>query len=58
MADQYQYSKKRDKFGGHPQFEDSDIKIVGNIQPDSRKKDEYELRNPNRLVLDNLPQLS
>jgi hypothetical protein len=41
MADQYQYQKKREKFGRIPQFEDTDIKIVGNIPPDPRKKVEY-----------------
>lgn len=58
MADQHQYGKKRKEFGRHPQFEDTQTKIVGQIQPAPEMKDIYQLRNPNKLILDNIPQFS
>ena len=58
MADQFTYQKKRSAFGRHAQFEDSDTKIVGSILPNSQQKDLYILRDPNKLVLDNIPQFS
>jgi hypothetical protein len=60
MAEEYQYSKIRNKFGRHPQFEEptDGIKIAGVIAPNPSKATQYVLRNPNKLVLDNIPQLS
>lgn len=58
MADQYTYPKKRKEFGRHAQFEDSDTKIVGSIMPNSQQRDLYLLRDPNKLILDNIPQFS
>ncbi len=58
MADQHPYAKKRSAFGRHPQFEDTDIKIVGSLMPNNQQKNLYQLRDPNKLVLDNIPQLS
>ncbi len=60
MAEEYQYSKIRNKFGRHPQFDDFEqgIQIVGQVFPDPNKASQYVLRNPNKLVLDNIPQLS
>ena len=58
MADQFTYPRKRKDFGRHAQFEDSDTKIVGSIMPNNTQKDLYILRDPNKLVLDNIPQFS
>lgn len=58
MADQYPYQKKRKEFGRHPQFEDTDIKIVGSLMPNQEQKNYYILKDPNKLILDNIPQLS
>jgi hypothetical protein len=55
MADQYTYPKKRKEFGRHAQFEDSDIKIVGAYAPNHNHRDLYQLRDPNKLILDNIP---
>lgn len=41
MADQFQYPKKRKDFGRHPQFEDTDTKIVGSVHPNTQQKDVY-----------------
>lgn len=35
MADQFTYQKKRNQFGRHAQFEDSDIKVVGSVAPNN-----------------------
>ncbi len=58
MADQFQYPKKRKEFGRHPQFEDTDTKIVGSVHPNGQQRDLYQLRDPNKLILDNIPQFS
>lgn len=40
-------------------FEDFDgIKMVGTVAPDPSKAEQFCLRNPNKLVLDNNPDLS
>ena len=59
MAEEYEYPKQRKYFGKPAQFEDFDgIKMVGTVQPDPTKAENFVLRNPNKLVLDNIPQLS
>ena len=59
MAEEYQYPKQRKQFGRPPQFEDFDgIKMVGTVAPDNSKAENFVLRNPNKLILDNIPQLS
>ena len=58
MADQYQYAKKRKEFGRHPQFEDTITQIVASVQPNVEQSKDYIIRDPNRLVLDNIPQFS
>ena len=59
MAEEYTYSKMRKLFGRPGQFEDFDgIKMVGTVQPDPSKAQTFCLRNPNKVVLDNIPQLS
>lgn len=60
MAEEYQYSKVRKQFGRPPAFDDlSDgIKLVGTVYPDSSKAENFVLRNPNKLVVDNIPQMS
>jgi hypothetical protein len=55
MADQFTYQKKRKEFGRCPNFEDTDTKIVGSVTPNTQQKDLYVLRDPNKLVLDNIP---
>jgi len=39
MADEFTYPKKRKEFGRHGQFEDTDTKIVGSVQPDQSQND-------------------
>jgi hypothetical protein len=58
MAEEYPYQKRRKDFGRRPQFDDTDTKIVGSVQPDHSQKNLYDLRNPNKLILDNIPQFS
>lgn len=58
MAESYTYQKKRKEFGRHTQFEDTDTKIVGSIPPDPNQSDFFMMRDPNKLVLSNLPVLS
>ena len=58
MADTFQYPKKRDKFGRHPQFDDTVTKIVGSVMPNPNQKELYQQRDPNKVILDNIPQYS
>lgn len=58
MADQHQYAKKRKEFGRHPQFDDTVTKIVGSVMPNPSQKEQYQQRDPNKLILDNIPQFS
>ena len=58
MADQHQYAKKRKESGRHPQFDDTVTKIVGSVMPNPNQKDLYQSRDPNKLILDNLPLFS
>ena len=58
MADQYLYQKKRKEFGRHGQFGDSDVKITGFLAPDPTQMDNFIPRDPNRVILSNIPKLS
>ena len=58
MTDAYTYQKKRKEFGRHAQFDDTDTKIVGSIPPDSTQANNYLIRDPNKVVLSNIPQMS
>jgi hypothetical protein len=58
MADTFQYPKKRDQFGRHPQFDDTVTKIVGSVMPNPNQKELYQQRDPNKVILDNIPQFS
>ena len=58
MAEEYSYQKKRTEFGRHAQFEDTDTRIVGALPYNEGQNDDYTQRNPNKIVLDNIPQLS
>ena len=58
MADAYTYQKKRKEFGRHAQFEDTETKIVGSVPPDTNNTDTFTTRDPNRVVLSNIPVLS
>lgn len=57
MAEEYEYNKPRKQFGRYPMFEDTDSKIVGSIPP-SNKTDDYVQRDPNSVILDNIPLMS
>jgi len=58
MADNWTYQKKRKDFGRPAQFEDTDVKIVGSIPPNANQSSAYHVRNPNKVVLSNIPQMS
>ena len=59
MAEEFQYQKERQKFGRHGQFEDTETRIVGSVnQNKSTAEEMYVLRNPNKIVLDNIHQMS
>ena len=58
MAEEFTYQKKRKDFGRHAQFEDTETKIVGSVPPNPQQREQYLLRDPNRLILDNIPQYS
>ena len=55
MTDAITYTKKRKMFGRHAQFEDTDTKIVGSIPPDPNYGDKFIMRDPNKIVLSNIP---
>lgn len=57
MAEFYTYTKKRKDFGKPVNFTDSEIQPFGHLEPCVIKW-EYEQRNPNFLVLDNIEDLS
>ena len=57
-ADGYTYQKKRKEFGRHAQFEDTDTKIVGSVPPDPNQPDKFIQRDPNKIVVSNIPHLS
>jgi hypothetical protein len=56
MADAFTYQKKRKEFGRHAQFEDTDTKIVGSIPPNPNAADKFIQRNPNKIILSNIPK--
>jgi len=39
-------------------FDVTETKIVGSFAPNPRQEEDYILRNPNKVVLDNIPSLS
>ena len=58
MAEEYAYQKKRTDFGRHATFEDTETRIVGAVTFNGDQDSEYTPRNPNKITLDNIPQLS
>ena len=58
MAEEFQYQKERQKFGRHGLFEDTETRIVGSVNQNQAAAEDYVLRNPNKVVLDNIPQMS
>jgi len=52
------YTKKVADFGRRPQFDNTETKLVGTIEPDMKMRETFLLRNPNKLVLDNIPVMS
>ena len=39
-------------------FDVTETKIVGSFAPNPKQEEDYILRNPNKVVLDNIPSLS
>lgn len=58
MVEEFEYQKERKKFGRHMTFDDTECKIVGAIPPQPATRDLYVLRDPNRINLDNIAQMS
>jgi hypothetical protein len=58
MAEEYPYQKKRTDFGRHATFEDTETRIVGAVAFSDAKDTEYTPRDPNKVVLHNIPDMS
>ena len=58
MAEEYSYQKKRTDFGRHATFEDTETRIVGAVAFQETQESDYTQRNPNKVVLDNIPIMS
>ena len=60
MTDYFTYGKKRKEFGKFPTFADTETKVVGFVPlgGPSSFNDNYVMRNPNFIVLDNLVEMS
>ena len=58
MAEEFQYQKERQKFGRHPNFEDTETRIVGSINQNETQGELYQLRDPNKVTLTNIPLMS
>jgi len=58
MAEEYAYQKKRTDFGRHAGFEDTDTRIVGAVANNESQGTEYTPRNPNKMVLHNIAEMS
>lgn len=59
MTEEFTYQKERRYFGRMPQgFDDTETKIIGSHQVVPERKEDFVLRNPNKLVLDNIPVMS
>ena len=53
-----QYEKIRSHFGRDPRFEEGPVTPQINIQPNPSKLDDFELRDPIKIVFDNIPKMS
>eukprot|EP00744_Colponema_vietnamica_P003227 GILI01004977.1.p1 GENE.GILI01004977.1~~GILI01004977.1.p1 ORF type:complete len:582 (-),score=174.73 GILI01004977.1:310-2055(-) len=59
MADYfYTYQKRRKEFGKHCSFEDFDAKLLGSVDRDKESAQNYIDRNPNTMILDNIPDMT
>ena len=58
MTEAYTYTKKWKQFGRQPAFEDTQTKILGMVPPDPNQADDYVQKNPNRILLSNIPERS
>lgn len=58
MTDYYTYQRKRKEFGRPPTFLDTDTQILGTIKQYSNRRDGFILRDPNKIILDNIPVFS
>jgi len=52
------YKNKRKNFGRPCSFEDSELKIVGQVIKDPEEHKGHVFRDPTTTVLDNIPELS
>ena len=53
-----QYEKIRSHFGRDPRFEEGPVTPQINIAPKHETLDNFELRDPIKIVLDNIPKMS
>ena len=58
MTDYYTYQRKRKEFGRPPTFLDTDTQILGSIKQFQNRRSEFILRDPNKIILDNIPVFS
>ena len=60
MTDYFTYQKRRKEFGKFPNFADTEIKVVGFVPIGGTTlfNENYVIRNPNFIVLDNLAEMS
>ena len=58
MTDYYTYQRKRKEFGRPPTFLDTDTQILGTIKQHATHRDGFILRDPNKIILDNIPVFS
>lgn len=55
MTEYYTYQKKREDFGRFPDFEDTEVSQIGNCRQIKNKDITWELKDPQKHVLDNIP---
>eukprot|EP00742_Colponemidia_sp_Colp-10_P001216 GILJ01001309.1.p1 GENE.GILJ01001309.1~~GILJ01001309.1.p1 ORF type:complete len:593 (-),score=99.77 GILJ01001309.1:140-1918(-) len=59
MADYFfSYQKRKKEFGKHCNFEDFESKLLGSVDTVDAIRNEYIIKNPNNVVLDNIPEMS
>ena len=58
MDIQYVYTKKRSEFGRQVHFVDRAVEIIADIQPNSELIDEYIVRNPVDIGIQNVCEFS
>ena len=58
MTDYFNYQKTREEFGRFPMFEDTETRNLASVKQQPKFKDDYQLRNPDKKVLHNIPEFS